>query len=137
MEVGAFGNERVEAFEVGLHRVDRVGLAGEIEQASRVAAGHARDDGFCCGQGFALSVFACSRELWVFCQRLGSGPLRTRASPWDLSGTWTFAGPHGKAREAWENRRVANIPRNGVQHRDASPNPGFSAPPHRRRTLPP
>src|ERR1700719_1676567 len=41
-----------------------------------------------------------------FCQRLGSGPLRTRASPWDLSGTWTFAGPRGKARETCENRAL-------------------------------
>src|SRR6202035_1668656 len=41
-----------------------------------------------------------------FCQRLGSGPLRTRASPWDLSGTWIFAEPRGKARETCENRAL-------------------------------
>src|SRR6202030_1863316 len=48
---------------------------------------------------------SCARGLW-FCQRLGSGPLRTRASPWDLSGTWTFAEPRGKARETCENRAL-------------------------------
>ena len=34
-------NERVEAIKIGLHGVDGIGVAREIEQRGRVAAGHA------------------------------------------------------------------------------------------------
>src|ERR1700686_5224164 len=47
-----------------------------------------------------LRSFCVLSGALSFCQRLGSGPLRTRASPWDLSGTWIFAGPRRKPRDA-------------------------------------
>src|SRR5580658_8685715 len=59
---------------------------------------------------------SCARELWFFAKGSAAVPSRTRASPWDLSGTWIFAGRRRKAREACENRGVANIERSAVQH---------------------
>ena len=85
-KIGAFGNERVEAFEVRFHRVDRIRLAGEIEQSGRIAARHAGDDGF-----FACH-FACSSggSFGAFPQ--DPQPARmVGTSPWDLSGTLDIA----------------------------------------------
>ena len=65
VEVGIFGDERVEALEVGLDRVDRIRLARQIEQRGRVAAGHAGYDGFFACQ-VLCSQLACSL-------RVGSG----------------------------------------------------------------
>src|ERR1700685_368213 len=59
---------------------------------------------------------SCARELWFFAKGSAAVPSWTRASPWDLSGTWTFARRRRKARETCENRGVANTPRNRVQH---------------------
>ncbi len=68
VEIGAFGDQRVEALEIGFDRVDRVRLAGKLEQRGGIAAGHGRDvirrigkvarrggnDGFVAGQDSVL-----------------------------------------------------------------------------------
>ncbi len=69
-QIGAVGDQRIEAFEIGLDRVDRIRLAGEIEQRGRVAARHAGDDGFfggqvllvCCRFGVLVEHFRKTRN---------------------------------------------------------------------------
>ena len=93
-QIGAFGDQRIEPFEIGLDGVDRVRLAREIEQRGRVAARHAGNDGF-----FACH-FACSFGVLLELFRKTAQPARTvGASPWDLSGTWSFAGAAEMPRE--------------------------------------
>ena len=91
VEIGAFGDERIEALEIGLHRVDRVGLAGEIEQAGRVAASHAGDDGFCCGQSFALFLRALGSFEFLpkARQRSLADPRKPLGFKRDLDVRWT------------------------------------------------
>ena len=73
-QIGAFRDQRIEAIEIRLDGVDRVRLAGEIEQRGRVAARHAGYDG----------VFGCQIVLLVACLELlrkGAAGAGSRRKP--------------------------------------------------------
>ena len=87
-EIGARGDERVESFQIGLHRIDGLAFERKLEQRARVAACHAGYDRF----------FACHVSSLVFkaFASAGSAPSRTGgASPWNSSGTYDFGSEHG------------------------------------------
>src|SRR4029079_9293466 len=76
-EVGALRDQRIETFEIGLDRVDRLRLAGEVEQRGRVAAGHAGYEGFFGGQ-IVRSRYAFSQSR----SRRGQPAQASGSSPW-------------------------------------------------------
>ena len=71
--IRALGKKRVEAFEVGLHGVDRAALARQIKQRGGVTAGHAGYDGFFGCQVGALWKKVLPCFLWSFSARSATG----------------------------------------------------------------
>src|SRR5580704_15479924 len=69
---------------------------------------------------------SCARWLW-FCQRLGCGPFSDPRKPLGFKRDLDIRRTSRKAPRRRENRRVANIPRNGVQHRETPAKPGLCA----------
>ena len=83
-EVGAFGDQRIEARRDRPDRVDRIRLAGQIEQRGRIAARHAGDDGFfsrqvsarfAAGSAFLWSISATPATSPQSIEMAGNKPL--------------------------------------------------------------
>ena len=84
VQVRAVGDHGVECFEIGLHRVDGLGVERELEQRARITARHA-------GYG---RIFACHVQRALEVKSAGSAPApAARRKPLDFKGIFRFRGP--------------------------------------------
>ena len=95
---------RVEFVEIGLHRIDGLGVERELEQRARIAARHA-------GYG---RIFACHVERALEVKSAGSAPAPgRRRKPLDFKGIFRFRGPSPNPAKI---ARLRNISILAVQH---------------------
>ena len=115
-----FGNQRVEALEIGLHCVDRVRLLREIEQRGRVAAGHAGYDGFCGCQSCALFSRALRDFFEFFRKGSRNRSLNGRRKPLGFKRDWMSVDAAENAPRTRENRALLTYRVNAVQQRETA-----------------
>ena len=99
VEIGAFRDQRIEALEIRLDCVDRLLLAGEVEQRGRVAAGHAGYVG-CFGGQIVCSRRAFSRSR----NRRGQSAQASGIEPLDCGGP-----ENGRQRSVPRPREIAAL----------------------------
>src|SRR5580704_15443390 len=74
-----------------------------------------------------LRSFCVLSGALSFCQRLGSGPFSDPRKPLGFKRDLDIRRASRKSPRDLRKSRVANIPRNGVQHRETPAKPGFCA----------
>ena len=111
VQIGALGDQRVELFQIGPHRVDRLALERELEQRRRVAPSHAGYDRF-----FACHVGALEVKS------AGSAPSRGgTAQTLGIQGSFWILG--AVAGNPTKIARFRNISIDAVQHAQGRENP--------------
>jgi hypothetical protein len=106
-QIGTTGDHGVELFEVGFNAVDRLAIAGKIEQRAGISASHSGDN----------RVFACHWTLVFVTSSTGRAPRGRRRKLLESNREFRFPGAPRKPAKTSRNQGLANTAATAVQHR--------------------